>query len=691
MLTKQISTETQTYIKIKGKKMDKNVINVLNINNNQIAVCIKIQENLKSLLLNSLIELLPSDIYLSMMLQGMTNIDGFLSNYKEERQTTDEGLNIITDAICEDFKLNSIPVLKTLTLSMITNKENKESLERFCRALSLDIGNPLFYSIEDEFTSKNYVNNEALGWEVASSKYGSSSLDFKNIESFLRDAPKRYEEFIINLTIFKQNKDDIYKAYTKERLKRSFFLGDEEYLSSLEFALKHPKGAFFDIEVACLVKNKKQLDLGTQLDLFMIHETPSFEYIASKFPLQLDIEQFQKDKKNRNLLTEIGTVNFFNVINLMQPSRQTFDTDLLLTNKQTIGEYKLQNTLIIGGPGSGMMMLLRSMQFSAFTKGKKVITIEQDTTYSPQLNKKCGGQLLEINMNLDMSFNPFSLLSNNQLNTFELCEDLTTLLMTLITNDVFKPSFEHSIRLNNAIQSAWSLYGDKLEVSHIRDYFISIYSLTDEVIPMLLRPFCHGGIYESFFAGENEFKIENSFTTIGLNPNSQEFYGVMSPLLLFHFKYLLKTPADKEVVTHIMFEDSRVHYDKKNLKLFDNLYNAAARHNGNVTYTIQSLVDSGIYNAKKNELKKFGKLIVGHSLNRVIMQQQAPMISGYMQSNYLGIPSHLLSELMSIHTQRAYDVYGGYADLLCRNNYKWSVLKLKADKFAEVFYPKKEK
>ncbi|MBT0826693.1 TraC family protein [Campylobacter lari] len=321
------------------------------------------------------------------------------------------------------------------------------------------------------------------------------------------------------------------------------------------------------------------------------------------------------------------------------------------------------NGFLVATSGAGKSVFLNMVAFNTFARGDRVFIVDQDNSFVNLCNT-IGGQYVSLDPQTPISFNPFS-----EIKSFEdLYEDLEYLSVFIYMlgssknqNEADKDEKLIKSELQEVLKKLYQKKKNRFDISDIQKIMQEKDDPRFKDFAHHLRPFCKGGIYEKFLAGDNEFNISKEFIVI-------EFKGVedhpdlrdpLVMLLIYHINQLMYMSPDREAKIQIIIDEAHK-FLGKNPKMDDfieQLYRRARKYGGSAIIATQGFDD--IYSVKNGGgLSRAGSVIINNSAYKIFMKQTDVSSNLLIQSNIFSFSKIDEQILKSIGT-----VKGEYSEL----------------------------
>lgn len=312
------------------------------------------------------------------------------------------------------------------------------------------------------------------------------------------------------------------------------------------------------------------------------------------------------------------------------------------------------NGYLVATSGSGKSVLLNMLAFNSYTRGDRVFVLDYDNSFL-KLCTEVGGQYIYLDPLKPMSFNPFSEIKDQA----ALLDDLAYLsdfIYMLGSSKSEQRALEDEklikTKLHDFIKILFEDFGNKMEVTHIRDKMRTLDDLRYKDFADQLGSFCRGGIYSKFFEGKNEFNIKKEFIAIEFKgiENHPDIRDPIIMLLIYHINQMMYLNSERKNKIQIILDEAH-RFLGKNPRMddfIDQAYRRGRKYDASILLATQGFDD--VYNAKSGGLSKAGSVIISNSSWKMFMKQTETATNLLIDSNVFNFSETDKELLRSIHT-----------------------------------------
>ncbi|KIM06075.1 MAG: conjugal transfer protein TraG [Sulfurovum sp. AS07-7] len=320
------------------------------------------------------------------------------------------------------------------------------------------------------------------------------------------------------------------------------------------------------------------------------------------------------------------------------------------------------NAYLVATSGAGKSVLLNMLGFNSYARGDRIFVLDYDNSFL-KLCETIDGQYIFLDPQKPISFNPFSEIHDET----ELMEDLAYLsdfVYMLGSSKSEQRALEDEklikTKLQDNIKLLFREFGNKMEVTHIRDKMRQVEDSRFKDFADQLGTFCRGGIYSRFLEGKNEFNIKKEFIVVEFKgiENHPDIRDPIIMLLIYHINQLMYMSEDRKNRIQIILDEAH-RFLGKNPRMDDFIeqaYRRARKYNASIILATQGFDD--IYNVKSGGLSKAGSVIVNNSSWKWFMKQTETSINMLINSEVFNFDYLDKEILRSITT-----VKGEYSEL----------------------------
>jgi len=313
------------------------------------------------------------------------------------------------------------------------------------------------------------------------------------------------------------------------------------------------------------------------------------------------------------------------------------------------------NAYLVATSGAGKSVLLNMLGFNSYARGDRIFVLDYDNSFL-KLCETIDGQYIFLDPQKPISFNPFSEIHGET----ELMEDLAYLsdfVYMLGSSKSEQRALEDEklikTKLQDNIKLLFKEFGNKMEVTHIRDKMRQVEDSRFKDFADQLGTFCRGGIYSRFLEGKNEFNIQKEFIVVEFKgiENHPDIRDPIIMLLIYHINQLMYMSGDRKNRIQIILDEAH-RFLGKNPRMDDFIeqaYRRARKYDGSIILATQGFDD--IYNTKFGGLSKAGSVIINNSSWKLFMKQTETSINMLINSevfNFNNIDKEILRSIVTV-------------------------------------------
>lgn len=316
------------------------------------------------------------------------------------------------------------------------------------------------------------------------------------------------------------------------------------------------------------------------------------------------------------------------------------------------------NGYIVATSGAGKSVFINLLTLSYLIRDDRVFIFDIGRSYE-KLAKTIGGQWIEFNPDNPISINPFSEINTPQ-DLKEYAEYLIDFLYFIggPASIAMSEEIQYFVKshIEQALNELWKNYGNKLEITHFSDWFLSQDDdrLTD--FGQQLRPFTSKGRYGAFFSGKSEINFNNKFVVMELDTleNMPQMRDAVMMIMMFHIsRSIYLSGIHKDRVLVFMDEAHKFLGTSPNIDIFiEQAYRRFRKHNASILVATQGFDD--IYNPKEQRLTRAGRTIFNTSAWKFFLEQNKESINALEQSGLLKLTELELTVLHSIKNYKPF-------------------------------------
>jgi len=519
------------------------------------------------------------------------------------------------------------------------------------------------------------------------------------------------ESFIISLSYSKQNKKELSSVRRNhsmiltqswnQRIFRKFNDVQKESTSILDrIDVKRQSLFYVDMNVLCSGKDLKSAKLNSQIiasywnkggqtSAIVLGETKGIHQLCflSSLPMGVTDEYLETTDKCRSMFSEQAS-QFVplecdwkgnGVPNILLASRraQPAGFDMFISNNN-------YNGYVIAESGSGKSVFLIMMAFMAYTRGDRVFILDYGGSYH-RVCQILGGQYIEPDRKNPFSLNPFSAIHNEEQLKNEL-EFLATFVYSLGANKN-REQYEEDEKFfkSHIIEIIQECFRDTLEKTEITDLKHALeargrQASNQRILDFCqqLSMFCHGGIFEEFFAGPCKVDFSNHFIVAEIQKieGEQDLRDAIIMMLTYHQSNAIFKKTDISQKSLSIYDEAHKYIgkDPRMDDFIEQLYRRGRKEENSTIIATQGFED--IYDSQKG-LSRAGKAIINSSSWKFFLKQSETSINLLLKA---GVFSFNGTDEELLRTTKT--VLGEYSEIfmITPEEYKY-VYRLALDKY----------
>ena len=337
------------------------------------------------------------------------------------------------------------------------------------------------------------------------------------------------------------------------------------------------------------------------------------------------------------------------------------DNLLMITRRSQLAGYDLFksnasfNGYVVATSGAGKSVFLQTIAINSYARGDRAFVLDYDNSFRG-LCEAIDAQYITLDPNKPISFNPFS-----EINSLDDVDEedlvyLTDFIYMLGSNKNELRALEEEklikTRIHEILKELISQYGNKLEITHIRNRLRQEQDKRFQDFSIQLGAYCRGGNFGKFFEGKNEFNINKEFIAVEFK-NIGEIPDLRDPIimiLIYHINQLMYSKADTRSNRIQIILDEAHRFLGKNARMDDFIeqaYRRARKYGGSVIIATQGFDD--IYDPKGG-LSRAGKVIINNSPWKFFLKQTDTSTNLLINSGVFSFDEVDKKVIRSIHT-----------------------------------------
>ena len=381
----------------------------------------------------------------------------------------------------------------------------------------------------------------------------------------------------------------------------------------------------------------------------------------ASLPMSIDKEYYENTENYRVLFTD-EAAQFI-------PSEADYSgsgspTVPLITRRGQLMLFDLYDSTInycgyiVAASGAGKSVLINFLTLMYLANGDTVFTFDIGRSYEKLCNS-IDGQWIEFSLDNPISLNPFS-----EIKTEKEFEESWEYLRNFIYFIGSSLSKEHSDKMEKLITShidevlkeLWDLYREKLEITHISQWFLGKEEKDLADFGQQLKPYTSSGIYGKFFSGKSEIDFKKPFVVMELDTieNMQELRDAVIMIMIFHLtQKAYRGGLSKSRIICFIDEAHKFLGTSHKIDLFiEQAYRRFRKHNAAIVLATQGFDD--IYSVNEKSISRAGRVIINNSSWKFFLKQTEESINALKMSQLISFSDMDYHVLRSIENFKPY-------------------------------------
>lgn len=337
------------------------------------------------------------------------------------------------------------------------------------------------------------------------------------------------------------------------------------------------------------------------------------------------------------------------------------------------------NCVVVGRSGSGKSVFMQELLMSSLGTGSRVFIIDVGRSYE-KMAYIIGGQQIEFSKDSFICLNPFTHISL----TDEKERDQSFGMLKSVISSMASPSsvlsdYEKAL-VEKAVRNAWEEKKNCATISDVSRFLSD--QIQDEkarALSVMLTPYCKGGIYSSYFEGENNVDFTSEMVLIELEELKEKKDLQAVVLQIFIMTITNQTfLGDRKSPFHICIDEAwDLLRGGQAGEFIETLARRLRKYNGSLVVGTQSIEDfyasPGAQAAYEN------------SDWMCLLSQKTSSINSLMKNKRIDIDEYQQKALESVHTR-----HGEYSEvMICDSGGGYSIGRLVLDPFSCLLYSTK--
>ena len=344
------------------------------------------------------------------------------------------------------------------------------------------------------------------------------------------------------------------------------------------------------------------------------------------------------------------------------------------------------NVSVVGKSGAGKSVFMQELVTSIFSNGGKVLVIDDGYSFQNTCDVMDGSHIA-FGGGREVRLNPFSMLDAEKMDQPEYAADAVGLVTGVIASmaalgeqrEGRVVGMEEQF-INAAVREVWQDLGPQGEISNVRDVLERQSREDARLIDVVARlePFCHGGVYASYFSGPANLRIDNDFTVVELSDiKSQKALeaAVLQLVMFLGTELMFKT--DRSVPVAILIDEAWDMLKGEGTAAFiEGVVRRARKYTGALITGTQSIDDYFALPA--------AEVCLQNSDWTVFLAQKPETIDRLEEAKRLSIPPGFGARLKTVTS-----VPGQFSEMAIKGAGGWAFGRLLLDGFSLAAYSSK--
>jgi conjugal transfer ATP-binding protein TraC len=345
---------------------------------------------------------------------------------------------------------------------------------------------------------------------------------------------------------------------------------------------------------------------------------------------------------------------------------------------------------VVGTSGSGKSVFMQELVTSLRGLNGQVYIIDKGNSFK----KSClmqGGQHISFDPETPICINPFSLISEKDMDKKEYQEEIINFIQGIVCQmcspDEALPKFQKEIIIE-AVMETWKKHKRSATITNISDYLLE---KTEKLknkgegdtrisdLPVLLQSYCKGGISERYFEGECSIHINNPFMVFEMEKldNKPELRMLVIMTLMFIVSQAVYN-GDRTVRTSLVLDEAwqLLKGNETTAAFIESYARTARKYEGNLIVGTQ-----GIDDFYKNPA---AKAALDNSNVQCFLLQNNDSINQMKKDEKVSMDEQKMKDLKSLMTLK-----GQYSEVLIQQPSGYAIGRLLLDRYSLALYSSK--
>ena len=316
------------------------------------------------------------------------------------------------------------------------------------------------------------------------------------------------------------------------------------------------------------------------------------------------------------------------------------------------------NGYIVATSGAGKSVFINYLTLMYLSRGDTVFTFDIGRSYE-KLCESIGGQWIEFNLNNPISINPFSEIKTQKdfEENWEYLRDFIYFIGASLSKD-YSDQVEKLIKsyIDSALTELWNEYKEKLEITHISEWFFGSEDRELKNFGQQLKPYTATGIYGKFFTGKSSVDFTKPYVVMELDTieNMQELRDAVIMIMIFHLtNKTYHGGISKSRVICFIDEAHKFLGTSHKIDIFiEQAYRRFRKHGASIVIATQGFDD--IYSVNEKSISRAGRVIINSSSWKFFLKQTEESINALKLSQLISFSEMDYHVLRSVSNFKPY-------------------------------------
>ncbi len=338
------------------------------------------------------------------------------------------------------------------------------------------------------------------------------------------------------------------------------------------------------------------------------------------------------------------------------------------------------NIAVVGTSGSGKSFFMQELMTAIRGFGGKLYIIDDGRSF---MNSSLlqGGEFIEFGNKSNICINPFSIVSEKEMENSEYKEDIIKLIKSMVAqmcraNGIIN-DFENGL-IETAVTETWNKYRSKANITNVQQYLANQSDPRAKDLAVMMTSYTKGGIYERLFEGKANIRLDNPLMVFELAElkNKKELQAIVMMFLMFLVSEAMYFGDRKTPIALVIDEAWDLLHGEGTKAFIEGFARRARKYRGTLITGTQTINDYYANSATE--------ATINNTEWKIILSQTNESIADLETSKKIVMNGGLKESLSSLRKKD-----GEYSEGIIYNSDGFALFRLIIDPYSSMLYSSK--